>query len=454
VEVVIDNSLIEYLLRIVKIDALTEEVIPGAVFGIYFDEDGEVPVDEENYTTDENGEIEIMLVPGTYYVIELTAPEGYVLDSTPLQVVVSENTAVDGVVEVVIDNSLIEYLLRIVKVDENTEEVIEGAVFGIYTDMAGTMPVDEENYTTDENGEIEIMLVPGTYYVIELTAPEGYVLDSTPLEVVVSENTAVEGVVEVVIDNSLIEYLLRIVKIDALTEEVIPGAVFGIYFDEDGEVPVDEENYTTDENGIIEITLNAGTYYIIELEAPADYVLDSTPWEVVVSENTAVEGVVEVVIANTSDDEEDDEDEEYLLRIKKIDALTGNPLQGAVFTIYKDEALTTLFGEAEYTTNINGIIEVLLPEGTYYVLEITAPAGYVEPEGGFTPMTVLVNENTADAEGVVEIIVTNAADEEEDDEDEEPDTATGSFNLLIGGFLLLIISGAILYLQKRKMINS
>ena len=71
--------------------------------------------------------------------------------------------------------------LAIVKIDAETGAYLEGATFALYrtndNSLVGT-------YTTDENGWLSVgPLTYETYYFVEIEAPEGYVLDSTPIHV-------------------------------------------------------------------------------------------------------------------------------------------------------------------------------------------------------------------------------------------------------------------------------
>ena len=70
------------------------------------------------------------------------------------------------------------YAISILKTDEDTQEELEGAVFGVYSDAGCEDQVG--TITTGENGVGFLAgLKAGTYYVKEITAPTGYQLDST-----------------------------------------------------------------------------------------------------------------------------------------------------------------------------------------------------------------------------------------------------------------------------------
>ncbi len=90
--------------------------------------------------------------------------------------------------------SVYTYEIEIEKYDSSdTEEKLAGAAFGLFYDAACTLPVSRngEDYTvlSDEDGmAVFYGLAGGTYYVKELQAPVGYILDDTPIEAVLGED--------------------------------------------------------------------------------------------------------------------------------------------------------------------------------------------------------------------------------------------------------------------------
>lgn len=84
------------------------------------------------------------------------------------------------------------YQLRVVKTDENDNTPLQDAVFGVYTDAACQSKIGE--ITTGADGIASIDgLEAGTYYLKEITAPEGYQLDESVISVEVNQNTDGEG---------------------------------------------------------------------------------------------------------------------------------------------------------------------------------------------------------------------------------------------------------------------
>ena len=86
------------------------------------------------------------------------------------------------------------YQLRVVKTDENDNTPLQDAVFGVYTDADCTDQSKIGEITTGADGIASIDgLEAGTYYLKEITAPEGYQLDESVISVEVNQNTDGEG---------------------------------------------------------------------------------------------------------------------------------------------------------------------------------------------------------------------------------------------------------------------
>ena len=176
-----------------KVDADDETVkLPGAVFkleeraadGTWTDLPG-----YEALTTDGGGLITVEdLVVGTYRFVEVSAPEGYELETTPIEFTLAEDTP--GLeVAVTAPNTKSPVLGGAVlkKVDaEDPTAVLSGATFKLEQLLAdgtwGTVP-GHGALVTGADGLIEVRDLPvGSYRFVETAAREGYVLDDTPVE--------------------------------------------------------------------------------------------------------------------------------------------------------------------------------------------------------------------------------------------------------------------------------
>ncbi|WP_415820432.1 SpaA isopeptide-forming pilin-related protein, partial [Listeria booriae] len=224
------------------------------------------------------------LKPGKYSLVETDAPEGYVLDKTPVafEIVKGANTTP---VRVEKANTLKTGSVELTKVDSvNHDTVLEGAVFSLLDETGAVL---QEGLTTDKDGKLVVAdLKPGKYSLVETAAPEGYVLDETPVafEIVKGANTEP---VRVEKDNTLKTGSVELTKVDSANHDVVlEGAVFSL-LDETGAVL--QTGLTTDADGKLVVSdLKPGTYRFVETAAPAGYVLDDSPvtFEILKGENS------------------------------------------------------------------------------------------------------------------------------------------------------------------------
>lgn len=138
----------------------------------------------------------------------------------------------------------------------------------------------------------------------------------------------------------------------------LAGAVFSVTDEEGTELgPV-----TTAKNGKVTLDLpKAGRYTVIETQAPDGYKLDSTPHTVNVEEGGTGEVVLQVSNSQKGS-----------LRVRKVDAVTGEALEGATFRITAPDGKSS-----DYTTDSTGTVVINDAEvGNYSIEEIVAPDGY------------------------------------------------------------------------------
>lgn len=246
-----------------------------------------------------------------------------------------------------------EYQIEIHKLEEGTEKPLAGAVFEVRHTEHGIVG----NVTSDADGFASIT-VPwaGSYIITEITPPEGHLLDENPMkDVVVNTDNPVASVTFV---NK--PYTgLRILKVDASNSRPLSGAVIAI--DQiDGDIHLEG---TTDENGEVffeKLPPNT-SWEVTELQAPAGYHLNEKVFTAELEEDQ----VVTVTIPDKV---------KPGLIIRKVDAETGEPLAGAVFTVTHSDG--KLVGE--YLSDANGMVVIEnLPEGTYIIEEIQPPEGYL-----------------------------------------------------------------------------
>ena len=282
--------------------------------------------------------------------------------------------------------------LKVLKEDDNGDPV-EGAVFGVYSDSSCTQLVYTFPATTvgadSEKPDVSAAVldsVPiGTYYVKEISAPDGYTANDGVFSVTVASNDSyyyVNSGSPIVNEVDGPRGYIEITKRDSANSAALAGATLGIYRDSDCTEKAGEMG-PTDSNGYAKsLGLPVGTYYVKEIVAPQGYKLSTTMYSAVVvaDETVTVNGGYFY------------NDKAYgSMTVTKVDAAaTTTLLSGAVFTVYSDADCTTEYATMT-ATNTSGVSTLSnVPVGTYYVKETKAPEGYAKNGAVFT---VLVEEN-------------------------------------------------------------
>ena len=283
------------------------------------------------------------LLPGEYEIKELSAPNGYYIDNESTNVIINDSNLN---VTKEITNS--KYIVGIVKMTYHQGGFISGAVLNI---VNSNNEVVETITTTNGYTFLDTSkLSEGTYKVIEVTAPDGYFVNTEGEEFTIDKN---HTNINVVFYDEVNEVI-----IDKKDEEnnFVSGAVLRLIRVSDN-TTIDE--WTTEDEGYSIKGLPKGEYKIIEIEAPSGYTKSNSE---VTFEVTGEETEAKTVTFYNSDNQ---------VIINKVDE-EGNPLSGAKLRV------TNSNGDLieEFTTTKEAHTLNKLSNGTYYVEEIEAPSGY------------------------------------------------------------------------------
>lgn len=357
------------VVKLFKKDAETEKGLANAEIRVFSDDF------DETYTTDENGEIEIVSIPaGQYSVQEITPPSGYKLDLETYEFVVSEYGTVSGTTTLLNEKTKAE----IVKTDALTGDPLPGAEIRIYTASGEDMLVG----TTDEFGKISLEGFPeGEYFYYETKAPSGYIKSDAINSFSVLFDGSITG--EFSLENEPTSVTLS--KYSLFNSRPLPGAELTVK-DSNGTIVFQDK---TNADGEVTINrLTPGEYSFTETLAPDGYVVSSETVYFAIDENGVVTGETEM--SNSPNE----------LVIHKTDSVSGLPLAGVTFTVYNDNGFST-----NVTTDENGEAKlVLVPVGKLYIKEVSTITGYfldstireieMNSDGTVTGSTEFENEKT------------------------------------------------------------
>lgn len=464
-EVVIDTDLKEYnyllndpwfysYLKIVKTDSETDKQIAyaGAGFEIYAPNGEKVsmtytyptPTTIDTFYTNSEGFLitpEKLIYGKGYKLVEVQAPYGYVLDSTPIIFdITKDNSTKDNALTIVkVDKPNISQkgIIEIKKtgevfssvgilgggyVDENGNETafpityspiyetknLANAVFQIYAaeniiTLDGTLRavkgelVDE--ITTTENGAKSKPLYLGKYIVVEKTAPDTFVNAKEEYNVELTyagQNISVTNIDLSVYDErqkvniSLSKILTQDERFKLGMNNEILSVQFGIFADEDikaadGSVIPKDALITygnCDEKG--KLTFNCDLpigfkWYAKEMAVDSHYILSDIKYEF----NTEYQGQdVDIINIVLNEGEPIINEPIYgMVTGLKIDRENNKTIKGALFGLFKDDEINFTADHAFLTaaTNDKGIFTFEnVPFGEWIVREIKPADGYLQ----------------------------------------------------------------------------
>ena len=372
--------------------------LKGAVFTLYKDDS----VIKEVTTDNAGVALFTGLKSGSYYIKETAAPEGYKLSDKKFDFTIDSNGVLSGkgfagdeLYKLTVENRPVEHGFQVKKVSANDEgRTLPGAEFRI---LGGGL---DRTYTTEADGLTEQITLPiGEYTLTEMKAPEGYVINGAGRHISVREggiylDGKLTGTAEITVQNAPGSFKLKLVKVDADTNQPLANVAF-ILKGKDGGT----HSLITGSDGITDtISLAPGKYTLSEVAAAEGYAIPLNGWGFTVTEDTVQQ------VTNTSEVTEWSFNDGLLtltlknsriyggLTIEKTDGKDGSALAGAEFTISgsdgtpltfiknngRYEAATGEGASSTIATDANGKAYITgLKFGNYAVTETKAPEGYV-----------------------------------------------------------------------------
>ena len=340
-------------IRLIKVDSTDpSKVIPNAVFEIKSVAGDYGP---QEFVTDQNGEIDLSKLPTGAYVVTEKACEGYIIDQAQRIIQLDPNEDAQFVF-----TNTIKPSLQIIKTSSDGSR-LKNVHFRIAKIEDGTHYLDR---TTNEQGEILIAdLEPGVYSVRETATDSSHILDLREYHMELFPGKTSTLTAENQKRPNLIVY-----KHDADTGEPIANTVFEVRAADGHSV----DQVKTDSEGKAELkNLLPGVYEISEKSVPSPYLLDAP-------------SQLATLYPNRDHTVYFENHQKPALTVKKVDSVTGDPLQGAKFHVtYASN--NTSSGEINdlgtYYTGENGQFQLTgLRDGWYKVTEQEPPAGYAIKE--------------------------------------------------------------------------
>lgn len=461
----INNASLESYVKIVKVDSETGKQIPyaGAGFQIFAPDRNKVTMkytyptvtEIDTFYTNSDG---YLITPETlpygkgYSVVEVQAPYGYILDSTPVyfDITAEKISEENGVTIVKAEkkNTPQKGTITVEKTGEifsnvtsSGEEVLlyqpeysvnglSGSVFEIYADedittTDGTVRAKKDELvatlkTNSKGTATSKQLYLGKYRVVETVAPYGTVINPEPHTVELTYSGQNEKLTNTStsftndrqkVEIDLTKVLEQNKKFNIGNNDEILNVSFGLYADEDLKalngtaIPKDGllEIITCDEKGKANFTtdLPIGSYYVKEISTDSHYILSDKKYPVVfeyAGQDTAT------VHISVNDGEPLGNEIIYgTIKGLKIDRETEETISGALFGLFSINETKFTEETAILTSESNeeGILTFEnVPYGEYIVRELKPADGYLPNEESYQ---ATISEN----EEIIEITVEN-----------------------------------------------
>ena len=347
-----------------KVDKATNATLGGATFGIFLDKSCRIPYYDKNsvtnVTTSSDGIASFEVDDSqSYYIKEVSAPDGYTKDSDCHTATVGGSITISNTKEVTYGT------IDILKVDSDDDSVVlPGVEFGLYSDNSCSVSVTDfvgnNKGKTDGYGSLSFVVDDSkTYYIKELSAPDGYTLNDKCL-LADTTNVIVVSNKKIVADTGKI----IVKKIDASDEKPIKGVKFELLKSDKVSRATDKDGneivvLTTDDNGKAEVSnLLFDTYYLKELETEDIYILNDE--------------LVEITLDKESVSKKVENLRRSVLFLKQ-DSVSKESITGGKYRVVDEEGNKV----AEFAME-DGYYTLNMKSGNYKFIEVEPPKNYVD----------------------------------------------------------------------------
>lgn len=370
-------------------DGNTTKPLGGAVLAIQNPDGTAVSLNNEvlQWTTSEDEPVHVIegLAPGSYKLVEISAPAGYELaEPQSFTLIAGQSLTLsmeDGVTPPKpIKLTVIKYTLA----EDGTEQPLAGATLSLLDGNGNVVELNGNPVTWTSTTEPHVIegLAPGYYEIREDSAPDGYINTQAVHGVTLNEE---DDITKKILNTKeeeppVIPITLAIEKYEMVdgVKTLLAGATLAIVDENFETVILDgaELVWTSTNEAHVIVGLPAGTYYLEEREAPNGYLKNTNRITIVLNDGDNVVFGMENTLEPIP--------EPNVVNINKFYIEDGEekPVVGATLAVFDaahPEFPVTLNGQSvQWVTTADEVTHVIegLPAGTYFVREIVTPEGY------------------------------------------------------------------------------
>ncbi|PER43188.1 adhesin [Bacillus thuringiensis] len=385
----VENAMVDKgNIEITKVDKENGAVLAGVEFEVQDEKDDVV----RKVVTDKDGKANVSdLSVGKYKLVETKSLPGYKNLAEPVRFEITKGMTKALVIKVE-NEQLDKGSVEIIKIDKDSQKVLEGVVFEVQ-DEQGKVVTEVK---TDKDGKAKISdLSVGKYKLVETKSLPGYKKLTEPVSFEITKGMTT--VLSLKVENEQLDKgSVEITKVDKDNKKALKGVVFEVQ-DEAGTVV---KEVKTDKDGKAKISdLSVGKYKLVEKESLPGYkkLTDPVLFEI-------KKGMTEVLSLKIENEMVDTGNVE----ITKIDKDNKAPLAGVTFIVQdeKGNEVTKVTTDKEGKANVSD-----LPVGKYELVEVESLPGYkklekpvsFEIKKGMTEVLSLKVENEMVDTGNVEI---------------------------------------------------